>query len=129
MQIKDTNQTTQKLTGVVRSAVQAFFATLIVALTPIIEALDITDEVTATAAVLTSLVVAIVLGAYWWILTTVSQTTVVTGSPILSGVVAALMGGKQAPVYGDTTANYAVVNPDGTEMALTDYIDQAFGDE
>lgn len=129
MQITTTNQTANKITGVVRSAVQAFFATLIVALTPIIEALDIADEVTATAAVLTSLVVAVVLGAYWWILTTLSHMPVVTGNPILAAVVAALMGGKQSPVYGGSTANYTVVNPDGTETSLTDYIDTKFDEK
>lgn len=100
--MNELNNTSQKITGVVRSAVQAFFATLIVAITPIIEALDITEEVTATAAVLTSLVVAVVLGAYWWILTTLSQQPVVTSKPILAAVIAALMGGRKAPTYVET---------------------------
>lgn len=95
------DNTSQKITGVVRSAVQAFFASLIVTITPVIEALDIADEVTAAAAVLTSLVVALVLGAYWWILTTLSHMPVVTGTPILAAVIAALMGGRKAPTYID----------------------------
>lgn len=121
----DLNNTSEKITGVVRSVVQAFFATLIVTLTPVIEALDIADEVTAAAAVLTSLVVAVVLGAYWFILTTLSQQPFVANNPILAALVAALMGGRKAPVYN--SANYSVVNPDGTETALTEYIDKQFG--
>ncbi len=100
--MNELDNTSQKITGVIRSTVQAFFATLIVAITPIIDALDIAEEVTAAAALLTSLVVAVVLGAYWWVLTTLSQMPIVTSNPILSAVIAALMGGRKAPTYIDT---------------------------
>ena len=95
------DNTSQKITGVVRSVVQAFFASLIVTITPVLEALDIVDEITELAALLTSVIVAVVLGAYWWLLTTLSQHPVVTGNAILTTILAALMGGRKTPTYLD----------------------------
>lgn len=88
-----------QFTGVIRSATQAFFASLIITITPIIEQLGIDEEVSAAAAAVTSLVVAIAVGIYWYALNWVQTSDQVP--PLVKTIVDVLMGGRKTPTYTD----------------------------
>lgn len=95
------DETTQKVTGVVRTTVQGLFAYLIAAGTPYLDALGVADEFGALEAPVTALAVALVLGAYWLVLTVLQQSEL-GKNPLIAAVLAVLMGGRNAPSYLET---------------------------
>ena len=88
-------------TGAIRTAVQTFFGSLIVTATPILEALDITEEVNALSSVLTSLIVSLFIGLYWFIFNWAQTSPKVQENPTLKFIVTVLMGGNKTPSYRD----------------------------
>lgn len=92
------DELTQKAVGLVRTTVQGLFAYIIAAATPLLDALGVSDEFGALEEPITALVVAGVLGLYWLILTTL-QTSELGKHPLVAGLLALLMGGRNAPTY------------------------------
>lgn len=92
------DERTQKLTGVVRTTVQGLFAYLLAAWTPYLEALGVSDEFGALEEPVTALAVAVILGAYWYVLTTL-QNSKFGQDPLVAALLSILMGGRNAPSY------------------------------
>lgn len=117
--------TSDTVRGLVRTVVQ-IAVSAVLALGPVQAILDAAGmDVDGEAVV--GVIVVIVMGAYWWLLTLAQRTAFVQSQPVLRWVIGVLMGGFDAPAYGDPSAKYTVVNPDGTETPLLDYIDGKFG--
>lgn len=98
----DINNTTQKLVGVVRTTVQALFAYVLVTFGDVLSILGVDDEFGALQEPVTALVVALALGLYWWVLTTLQETEI-GKTPIIAALLGILMGGKTSPSYIDST--------------------------
>ena len=96
IEIGDNNR--QKLVGVTRTTVQGLFAYVLAAVTPLLDMLGATDEFGALEAPITALAVAVVLGVYWLVLTTIQESEL-GKNPLIAGVLAILMGGNQPPTY------------------------------
>ena len=93
------NNTSQKVEGLIRTAVQALWVSLIVVLTPLLSGLGIEDEITGLEQPITAAIVAILFGVFWWVLTTAQQTAFVQDNVVLAWAVAILMGGTKPPTY------------------------------
>ena len=91
----------QNWTGVLRSAVQAFFASALLTIAPVLEALGILDEVTAIEGGLASLVVGLAVGLYWLIFNYIQTHPKVVSNPFLKQILAILMGGTKTPDYSE----------------------------
>ena len=93
---------TQRTTGTIRTTFQGFFAYVLVALAPVLETLGVDDEFGALEEPVTAFVVALALGAYWWVMTTIQQSEL-GRNPLVAGVIGILMGGRKAPTYLEST--------------------------
>lgn len=111
--------------GVIRSAVQVFVSAVL-AYGPVAAVLDAIG-LELTEGQVTAFLVPIVMGAYWYVGNFVQHMPAVQTNPVFRWVAAILMGGFDPPGYGDPAAAYSIVNPDGTEISLVDYIDDQFG--
>ena len=111
--------------GVIRSVVQVFVSAVL-AYGPVAALLDAAG-LELTEGQVTAFLVPLVMAVYWYAGNAFQHLQVVESNQVLRWVAAVLMGGFHPPVYGDPAAAYSIVNADGTEISLVDYIDEQFG--
>lgn len=83
----------QRAQGVVRAMVQTLAASLIALALPVLDALDV------DAGAVQAVIIALILGVYWWGLNWLQMSDLAAKVPIIGLLVAVAMGGRQAPTY------------------------------